>query len=194
MARGLQKFEHHRSRVKDDAFELIVAVKIVEPLLSGDLETGVPTFLRRILSRYAILGITRLMAPIGTGKTGTTASLRSLLQLSGEANKLSADFIGSIKARIAKLETEFEREGFTLKDLTHLRHTQIAHTLIAHQNANQVWMHAVIEAAEKLFEISTEIESALVGAGCPPLIDNSAAPELWRVKSSEFWSEMKGAV
>ena len=194
MARVLQEFEDHRSRVKDDAFELIVAVKIVEPLLTGNMETGVPTFLRRILSRYAILSVTRLMAPIGTGRTGTTASLRSLLHLAGESCILPVDFIGSINVKIAKLETEFERDGFTLKDLNHLRHTQIAHTLIAHEGANQVWMHAVIEAAEDLFEISTEIESALVDAGCSPLIDNSAAPETWRVKSSEFWSENTRAV
>jgi len=115
MARGLQIFEDHRTRVKDDAFELIVAVKIVEPLLSSNLETSVPTFLRRVLSRYAILGVTRLMAPIGTGKTGTTVSLRSLLQLAGSANILSPEFIASIKARISKLETEFEHEGLRSK-------------------------------------------------------------------------------
>jgi len=44
-------------------------------------------------------------------------------------------------------------------------------------------MHAVIEAADKLFEIATEIEKALVDAGCQPLIDNSGASAQWQAKS-----------
>jgi hypothetical protein len=190
MPRGLQRLEDHRTRVNDDAFELIVAVKIIEPLLSNNIEAGVPMFLRRILSRYAILDVTRLMAPVGTGKTGTTASLRSLLHLAESENILSPEFIAKIKARLSKLEGEFEHEGFTLKDMTHLRHTQIAHSLIAHTDANQVWMHAVIEAADKLFETATEIEKALVAAGREPLIDNSAAPREWEAKSLKFWQRL----
>jgi hypothetical protein len=161
-------FDDHRKRVKDDAFELIVAIKILEPLLSGDLSADVdkiPIFLRRILSRYAILGVTRLLAPISTGKTGTTASIRSLLHLAARANILPSKFIGNIKARISNVETVFEREGFALQDLMHLRHTQIAHTLIPHQDSNQVWAHTIIEAADELFAITTEIEKALVDAG-----------------------------
>jgi hypothetical protein len=189
-------FDDHRKRVKDDAFELIVGVKILEPLLSSDLSADVekvPIFLRRILSRYAILGVTRLLAPIGTGKTGTTASFRSLLHLAATANILPSKFIVGIKARISKVGTEFEREGFALQDLMHLRHTQIAHTLIPHQDSNQVWAHTVVEAADELFAIATEIESALVEAGCQPLIDTSSAPGEWEAESLKFWTKLKQA-
>jgi hypothetical protein len=191
---ALTKYSRITGRVKDDAFELIVAVKIVEPLLSNEPKTDVPKFLRRILSRYAVLGVTRLMAPIGTGRTGTTASLKSLLQLAGSENILPAEFIEDMNARVSNLETEFEHEGFTLQDLTHLRHTQIAHTLIPHQDANQVWMHAIVEAADKLFEIATEIEKALVDAGCPPMVDNTSAPKEWEAKSLEFWTRLNRGI
>jgi len=191
-------FDAHRKRVKDDAFELIVAIKILEPLLSGALHAlgaadveKIPIFLRRILTRYAILDITRLLAPIGAGKTGTTASLRSLLWLAAKANTLPAAFLLSTKTRIAKVEKEFEREGFEVRDLMHLRHTQIAHTLIAHQDSNQIWAHTLVEAADELFAIATDIEKALVEGGCEPLIDTSSAPAAWEAESLKFWNKLK---
>lgn len=185
-----QKLDDHRKRVKDDAFELILAVKIVEPLLSRQIESGVPTFLRRILTRYAILGVTRLLAPAETGKTGTTASLRSLIALARRDEAISAEFAARTVAKIDQLAKEFERDGFSLKDLVHLRHTQIAHTLIPHQVSKEVWMHTIIEVANALFGLVKEVEETLVAAGCEPLTDISAAPAEWEAKSIEFWTRL----
>jgi hypothetical protein len=88
------RFQECRKLVHEDAFEAKLAAETAIPLISGLLsEMGehraVGIFLRRVLMRYLSLLLSRLLDESRNGKTGITASIPSLLEMTREETILS---------------------------------------------------------------------------------------------------------
>jgi hypothetical protein len=105
-----EKFHACRVLVHDDAFEAQIALHMVAPLLKNVLrelslkylyEGG--AFLRRSLTRYFALVLCRLLdKPNASGKTGTTASISSLLELAKSENVLIDEKIQKFNSELKK--------------------------------------------------------------------------------------------
>jgi hypothetical protein len=190
--RKAHDLEAYRKRVKDDAFELLLTMKVVEPLLSRQLysETEpVEMYLRRILTRHLVLNLTRLLEKISNGKTGVTASIASLALLAKAEGVLNEAAHVDILSRLNTIENRFETRGVSKADLVRFRHIEIAHTLIPHdETENELWAEIVLEYAAEIIAFAADVETQLIAAGCATPIDTSGFAEKWEIWSAEFWA------
>jgi hypothetical protein len=115
-----------RKRVHDDAFEAQVAAHLAAPLLSGSLnklkgdQRPVGIFLRRVLFRYVAMGLSRLLEAPGTGRTGVTASIASLLHMGKREGILDKRQIQHFTSEFEKIKSRPDREDL-VKSLRALR-------------------------------------------------------------------------
>ena len=87
-----EQFYTCRKLVHDDAFEAKCAAQMALPLLRRDL-SPLAGFLRRALTRYLAIALSRLLEKPKEEHTGVTASVSSLLDIAKSENLLRQDEI-----------------------------------------------------------------------------------------------------
>ena len=107
-----EQFKTCRKLVHNDAFEAQLAAKMAAPLIRGELNKmqdhySVGLFLRRAITRYLGLVVSRLLEKPGGGGTGITASIASLLEMhktrqSSAVIKFSASFQTSKQSKFRR--------------------------------------------------------------------------------------------
>jgi hypothetical protein len=124
---ALSDIEKH---VLDDAVELIASVGIANPLMHTTLlyemqgdEQKVALFLR------ATLGLTRLHASKGRGKTRETASIDSYLHYAEAQCSLSAIEAATFRSKRQAIIEKLEADGIKLSELVSFRNAELAHSL-----------------------------------------------------------------
>lgn len=160
-----------RSHVLDDAAELMETLGIVTPLVTtSNVTAPAQLLLRRLLARHAILVLTRLHAVPGTGRSGTTASIDSVLDAAGRCSLLSVSEITCFKERRAALQKDMEPDGVSFAELNLFRNTELAHSLHPHssQRPGLAW-YVIHQFAEGTYKLVRDIEAALMKAGAPAL-------------------------
>jgi hypothetical protein len=158
-----------RKHVLDDAIELIEVLGVVTPLVTAaDVRDPAKLLLRRLLARHVILVLTRLHAPAGTGRSGVTASIDSVLNAAAGSSLLSTTAADQFKMRRTTLKKDMEPDGVSFKDIHLFRNTELAHSLHAHVKNSRGVMWYVIDAfAEGTYNLINDIEDALIKAGAP---------------------------
>lgn len=192
-----EQFNTCRKLVCDDAFEARLAAEMATPLLSGGLAKmndhySVGVFLRRSLTRYLGLIVSRLLEKPGQGPTGTTASIPSLLEMAqneeilnkNQVQRFFSDF-ETIKAQATNGEYDLVR---ALRDL---RNIYLAHTLLPHNEpADEVLAHHLIPFAEAIFDFAMRLDQALAQATSISLPDLQKAADDFQPNVSRFYQAL----
>jgi hypothetical protein len=176
-----ERFNTCRKLVHDDAFEAQLAAEMATPLISGALTkmkdhylTGV--FLRRVLTRYLGLVLSRLLDKPENGRTGVTASIASLLEMAEDEGILSSTQIQSFISEFEKIKVHAGAEYDLVRALRDLRNIQLAHKLIPWSNpADDVLGHHLIEFAGAIFNFAMTLDQALAEATSISLSDSCKA-------------------
>src|ERR1700756_4764647 len=132
------RFQECRKLVHEDAFEAKLAAETAIPLISGLLmgeHRAVGIFLRRVLMRYLSLVLSRLLDEARNGRTGITASIPSLLEMTREETILSQTQLQHFDSAFEKIKANAGHQGSDLpKALRDLRNIHLAHKLIPWNN------------------------------------------------------------
>lgn len=192
-----EKFHACRVLVHDDAFEAQIALHMVAPLLKNVLrELSLKylyegsVFLRRSLTRYFALVLCRLLdKPNASGRTGTTASISSLLEMAKSENVLSNDQIQKFSSEFEKIKADAAQGQYDLvQALRDLRNIQIAHSLIPWTDpTEQVWAHDLVDFAEAIFNFVVDLEAALETATGITLTDLRENADAFEANAGQFW-------
>jgi hypothetical protein len=161
-----------RKHVLDDAIELMETLGVVTPLVTTlNVEmTPAQLLLRRLLARHVILVLTRLHAAPGIGRSGTTASIDSVVEAAGKSSLLSPAEIDEFKRRRAALQMDMEPDGVSFAEINLFRNTELAHSLHAHtSHVPGLSWHVIHAFAEGTYKLVQDIEAALVKAGARTL-------------------------
>lgn len=165
-----EKFNTCRKLVHNDAFEARLATEMAAPLISGELDkmTGhyaVGQFLRRVLTRYLSLVVSRLLEKPGQGGTGVTASIASLLEMAQDEAILSSTEIQRFLSEFDTLKTQATKGEYDLvRSLRELRNIYLAHTLMPWTDPTDVWGHHLVEFTEAIFDFAMTLDQALADA------------------------------
>ncbi len=157
-----------RKRVTDDPFELMAVVGLVTPLVTGECQSpSAPQLLmRRVLSRHVVLVLTRLHAKPGTGRSGVTASIETLLKALAKSSLLPAGKIDGFRARREQLLSAMEDDGVAEADVNLFRNVDLAHSLLAHDPPKtDISWPAVNAFAEGTNALVRDIETEIVRSG-----------------------------
>jgi hypothetical protein len=191
-------FFEYRKRVIEDAYELVAAVEICEPLTLKTMDDlrrvgnwEVPLALRRLLARATVLVLLRLLENSQPGKTGTTAGIAALCAIGENSGALTPAQRASVDLSLTKIRDDMIADGTSVSDLTAFRHAHVGHALIPHQPlandlpADRIFKHAraviaVVEAIEQVFSAN----GVQIG---PPAMENQND---WKRRSADFWKHL----
>lgn len=193
-----EQFKTCRKLVHNDAFEAQLAAKMAAPLIRGELNKmqdhySVGLFLRRAMTRYLGLVVSRLLEKPGGGGTGITASIASLLEMAQNEAILSSDQIQrflsdfeTIKIQATNGEYDFVRA------IRELRNIYLAHTLIPHNEpADDVLGHRLIPFAEAIFDFAKTLDQAIADATSISLPDTGKAAEDIQSDVDRFYEALR---
>jgi len=191
-------FLEHRKRVIEDAYELVAAVEISEPLTvktMNDLQRAgtyeVPIALRRLLTRYVILIMLRLLEDTGPGATGTTAGIAALTRVAENAGALAPRQHTAIDTALDELIDNMVADDLAVDDLKKFRHSSIGHSLIPHEPlSNQLHADLVFKHARAVIALVETIEKMFAANGVsvgPPAMEK---PSDWKQRSADFWKRL----
>jgi len=191
-------FFEHRKRVIEDAYELIAAVEISEPLtlkLMDDLRRAgtyeVPIALRRLLPRFVILTMLRLLEDTRPGATGTTAGIAALAVVAENAGALTPTQRTAIDTALDELTSNMIADDLAVDDLKRFRHSSIGHSLIPHKPlSNDLRADLVFKHARAVVALVEKIEQMFAANGVsvgPPVIEK---PSDWKQRSADFWKRL----
>jgi hypothetical protein len=192
-----QKLHVCRELVLEDAFEAQDALHMVVPLLKDVLRElkleylrSSSTFLRRALTRYLALVLSRLLEkPNERGKSGVTASISSLLAMAKSEAILKEDEIQKFVSDFEKIKADAaDREYDLVQVLREMRDTQVAHTLIPWKEpTDQLLAHHIVDFAEAVFDLVLNIEAALAEATGVALKDVRKDAQSFGDDAGHFW-------
>lgn len=191
-------FFEHRKRVIEDAYELVAAVEIGEPLTlktMGDLRRAgpdeVPIALRRLLPRFVILIMLRLLENTPPGPTGTTAGIAALTAVAENAGALTPPQHAETGAALDQLVDQMIADDLPVDDLKRFRNSRIGHSLIAHEPlSNDLPADLVFKHARALIDLVEKIEQMFAANGVnvgPPAMEKSSD---WKQRSADFWKRL----
>jgi hypothetical protein len=203
---GSGNFRACRTLVHDDAFEAILTIHMVTPLLKdGDLaslrreeylyQSGL--FFRRSLTRYLALILCRMLdKPNEKGASGVTASIASLLEMAEKDGVLNQSQVGQLTQDFEKIKANAQREYDLIKALRNLRNIQVAHSLIPHEDdpTDQVWAHDLLNFASEIFDFVVALEKVFAEVTKVTLPDLSQNADTFRSKSQQFWASLASPV
>jgi hypothetical protein len=191
-------FSEYRKRVIEDAYELVAAVEIGEPLTLKTMDhlrragnNEVPIALRRLLPRAAILAMLRLLENSQTGQTGTTAGIAALAAVAESSGTLTTAQRTVVDCALAKILNDMSADGIPMRDLLTFRHAHVGHTLIPHYPLlNDLPADRVFNHARAVIAVVEKIEQAFAANGVqlePPAMEK---PSDWKRRSAEFWKHL----
>jgi hypothetical protein len=194
------RFQECRKLVHEDAFEAKLAAETAIPLISGLLsEMGehraVGIFLRRVLMRYLSLLLSRLLDESRNGKTGITASIPSLLEMTREETILSQTQLQHFDSAFEKIKANAGHQGSDLpKALRDLRNIHLAHKLIPWNNTiNDVSGQHLTEFAEDIFDFVVRLDKALAEATSITLADSRRGSADFQRNVDRFYQTLRNA-
>jgi hypothetical protein len=166
-----QQFNTCRKLVHNDALEARLAAEMATPLNSRELAEirdhhSVGIFLRRSMTRYLGLVVSRLLEDPGRGRSGTRASIGSLLVMAQDEAILSSSQIQRFHSEFKRIKTQAAKGEYDLvRALRELRNIYLAHTLIPHNEpADDVFAQHLIPFAKALFDFVMTLDQALAQA------------------------------
>jgi AbiU2 len=194
------RFQECRKLVHEDAFEAKLAAETAIPLISGLLsEMGehraVGIFLRRVLMRYLSLVLSRLLDESRNGRTGITASIPSLLEMTREETILSQTQLQHFDSALEKIKANAGQQGSDLpKALRDLRNIHLAHKLIPWNNTiNDVSGQHLTEFAEDIFDFVVRLDKALAEATSITLADSRRGSADFQRNVDRFYQTLRNA-
>ena len=186
-----------RKFVHDDAFEAQITARMATPLLSGAVNKlkgdyhPVGIFLRRALTRYLAITLSRLLDKPGKGRTGETASIASLLDMAKSERILDKRQIQHFISNFETVKVGAAQEEYDMvQALRDLRNIHLAHRLIPWIDPTDVWGHHLLEFAEAIFHFVMRLDLALAEATGITLADSRKGAEDFEVSVKQFWQAM----
>jgi hypothetical protein len=168
------------------------------PLLGGALPKmtdhySVGVFLRRALTRYLGLVLSRLLDKPENGRTGMTASIASLLDMAQAEAILSGAQVESFVSKFETIKTNAAKEEYDLVTaLRELRNIYLAHTLIPWSKpTNDVLGHHLIEFTEAIFDFVMTLDKALAEETKISLADSRRGAEVFQSDVERFYEALK---
>jgi hypothetical protein len=192
------QFNTCRKLVCDDAFETQLAAEMATPLLSGTLTKinehyPVGVFLRRSLTRYLALVLSRLLDKPENGRTGVSASIASLLDMAQTEAILDNTQIERFVSDFEKIKNSAAQGAYDLvRALRDLRNIHLAHTLIPwNRPRDDVAGHHLTDFAEAIFNFVMTLDQALADATSISLADLRKSAEDFRSDVDRFYEALK---
>ena len=193
-----KQFNTCRKLVFDDALKARLAAEMATPLLGGELTKikghyPVGIFLRRSLTRYLSLVLSRLLDKLEEGRTGITASIASLLEMAHNERILSGIKIQRFVSDFDKIKTHAAQGQYDLVSaLRGLRNIHLAHKLIPWENpSNDVLGHDLIEFAEAIFKFVTRLNQAIATTTSNSLSDARKAANDFQRNVDTFFEALR---
>jgi hypothetical protein len=191
-------FFEYRKRVIEDAYELVAAVEVSEPLTLNAMDDlrrvgnwEVPLFLRRLLTRSVILTMLRLLENSQPGKTGTTAGITAFAAVAEGSGALTPMQRAGVDLALTKIRNDMIADEIPVDYLSAFRHAHIGHTLIPHQAlANDLRADIVFKHARAIIAVIEEIEKMFAANGVQlgsPVLEK---PSDWKRRSADFWRHL----
>lgn len=185
--------ENIRQHVIEDAGDLISLLGLVDPLIgaprltSADDIAHAGRLLRRVLSRYLVLVVCRLHENAGSGPTGVTASIDSLLDHA--KGQIDDERGAELKQKRREIIASLEAEGINFRDLRSFRTAEIAHSLHRESNAsdNSLYYSNISIFARRTYDLVLEIEQELVATGSVAFTDLPYLNEAWERRAAVIW-------
>jgi hypothetical protein len=191
-------FQECRKLVHEDAFEANLAAKMAEPLISGMLSKmrdhhAAGIFLRRVLTRYLSLVLSRLLDEPQNGRTGVTASIPSLLDMTRDEAVLDNTQLQHFVSDFQKIKADAAQQEYRLpKALRDLRNIHLAHKLIPWNNpTNDVFGHHLIDFAEAIFDFVMRLDKALAEATSITIADFRKGSDDFQHNVDRFYETLR---
>jgi hypothetical protein len=194
------RFGECRELVRADALEAQRSLRMVVPLLSGTLREikddylhSCAVFLRRALARYFALALCRLLEkPNDAGKTGATASISSLLQMTESEGILSESEVQEFVSEFEAIKTDAAQGEYDLIEaLRDVRNIQLAHTLIPRNDpTDELWFHHLADFGKKVFELVVGLDAELAEATGVTLESLPKSADAFARNAAQFWRSM----
>jgi hypothetical protein len=194
------RFGECRELVRSDALEAQRTLRMVVPLLSGALREikddylhSCAVFLRRALARYFALALCRLLEkPDDAGKTGATASISSLLEMTESEGVLSESEVQEFVSEFEVIKMEAAQGEYDLiRALREVRNIQLAHTLIPRNDpTDELWFHHLADFGEEVFDLVVDIDAALAEATGVTLASLPKSADAFALNAAQFWRSL----
>jgi hypothetical protein len=185
-----EQFYTCRKLVHDDAFEAKCAAQMALPLLRRDL-SPLAGFLRRALTSYLAIALSRLLEKPKEGHTGVTASVSSLLDMAKSENLLRQDEIEFFVSDFKRIKAEATQGEYDLvQALRDLRNIHLAHSLIPKKLTNDVFAHHLTEFAEAIFDLVMKLDKVLEETTGTTLAGAHKDVDEFKKSSAKFWQAL----
>ena len=149
-----------------------------------EIHYSIGVFLRRALTRYLGLVVSRLLDKPENGKTGITASIASLLEMARDEAIFTPAQVQGFISEFEEIKKAAAGEYDLVRALRDLRNIHLAHKLIPWQEPGaDVAGHHLIEFAEAISNFANTLDRAIAEATSFSLPDpreaaNDLQPEI----------------